>query len=318
MGKTGRIPSLKPATSVRITTLVDNYSDVFLKNSDHVLRPPMVKEGRRTPPLLAEHGLSFLIEVWDGQDHHAVIMDFGVSNLAMPHNLSALGVDPAEMESFVLSHGHHDHIGALKSVLGSLPHSAEVFVHPHAFLKERIHSFSDGSEVPIPSLKKEDVEATGSSIIEVTEPTLLAGGYMLTLTEIPRQVDFEKGMPTTYYKKEGQLYKDHIRDDQGLAILVRNKGLVVITGCGHSGIINTLFYARQITGSDKIHAVMGGFHLTGPHFEPVIASTVQEMKKFSPEVLVPCHCTGYKAIRAFEREFPEAFVLNAVGTIIEL
>jgi len=247
-----------------------------------------------------------------------VIMDFGVSHIAMPHNLSVLGVDPAEVKTFVLSHGHHDHIGALKTVLGALPEPADVFVHPHAFLEERIHKFPNGTEVPIPSLKREDIEGTGSSLIEVTEPRVLARGHMATLTEIPREVDFEKGMPTTYYRQENSLYKDHIRDDQGLVMSVKNRGLVVITGCGHSGVINTVLYAQDITGTDQIYAVIGGFHLTGPHFEPVIERTVQEMKRFSPRLIAPCHCTGWEAMKAFERAFPGAFVLNAVGTRIDL
>ena len=310
--------SLKPVIKARITTLVDNYSDVFLKTTERVHRPPMAREGKRTPPLLAEHGLSFMVEAWDEKDHYAVIMDFGVSHMAMPHNLSVLGIETAEVDTFVLSHGHHDHTGALKTVLSALSEPVEVIVHPHAFLEDRIHRFPNGTEVPIPSLKKEDIEGTGCSVMEATRPTVLAGGHMATLTEIPRQVDFEKGMPTTYYRKGDNLYKDHIKDDQGIVMSVREKGLVVITGCGHSGVINTVRYAQDITGIDQIYAVIGGFHLTGPSFEPFIQPTIEEMKRFSPQVIVPCHCTGWEAIKAFEKAFPDAFVLNAVGTRIDL
>ncbi len=310
--------SLRPVTRVRITTVVDNYSDVFLKGREGVERPPMARGGRRMPPLLAEHGLSFLVEVWEELERHAVIMDFGVSSVAMPHNLSVLGVDLAEVEAFVISHGHHDHVGALKPVLNAVTEDVEVFVHPQAFLQERFHRFSDGAEVPIPSLKREDIEGTQGSVKEVIRPKLLAGGRMATLTGIPRRTDFEKGMPTTYYREGGGIHKDHIRDDQGLVISVKDRGLVVITGCGHAGVINTLLYARAVTGTDQICAVMGGFHLTGPYFEPVIERTVQEMKPFSPEMIVPCHCTGWEAMKAFEKAFPHAFVLNAVGTGIEL
>jgi 7,8-dihydropterin-6-yl-methyl-4-(beta-D-ribofuranosyl)aminobenzene 5'-phosphate synthase len=309
---------LKPVTRARVTTLVDNYTDVFLKTTDRVHRPPMARDGKRTPPLLAEHGLSFMVEAWDEKDHHAVIMDFGVSHMAMPHNLSVLGIDAATVDTFVLSHGHHDHTGALRTVLGALSEPVEVVVHPHAFLEERIHRFPDGREVPIPSLKKEDIEGTGNPVTEVSRPTVLAGAHMATLTEIPRQVDFEKGMPTTYYREGGNLYKDHIRDDQGLVMSVKEKGLVVITGCGHSGVINTLRYAQYITGMDQIYAVIGGFHLTGPHFEPIIKPTVEEMKRFFPQVIVPCHCTGWEATKAFEKAFPDAFILNAAGARIDL
>ena len=318
MPETSNKINLREADKVVITTLVDNYIDNLLATTEHVKRPSLMKDGVRRKPLLAEHGLSFFIEVFSGEEHHALIMDFGISPNAMPNNIQALGVDVDQAEAVFLSHGHHDHIGALKVVLGSLPKPLDVYLHPLALSQNRIHVFPDGKEIPIPTLQRESIEQSGCKIVEINQPQLLAGGLLGTLTSIPRKTPFEKGMPTAHYKVDGKITKDDILDDQGLVVNIKGKGLVVIAGCGHAGIINTLDFAQEITGVEKIYAAVGGFHLTGPEFEPIIDITVESMKKFSPEVIIPCHCTGWKAIHLFEKTFPEQFALNAVGTKIVL
>ncbi|MFW5983417.1 MAG: MBL fold metallo-hydrolase [bacterium] len=315
MGKE-EIIDLKEAQKVVITTVVDNYIDVLLTSKEDVQRPILVKDGKRKKPLLAEHGLSFVIEIEDDLEHHTIMMDFGLSSIAVPNNLPILEIDPSSVESFIISHGHHDHIGSIKEVLSFIPEPKDVIVHPHAFLETRMHIFSDGRQVPIPSLKKDAFEQTNCSIKEITSPVKLVDDYAATLTEIPRVTEFEKGLPTAYYKLNDEIYKDDIIDDQALVVNIKNKGLVVISGCGHSGIINTILYAQKITGVRKVYAIIGGFHLTGPNFEPIIDRTVEEMKKFSPEYIVPTHCTGWKAMERFSKVFPDNFVLNSVGTKI--
>ncbi len=307
---------LKGSSEVSVTTIVDNYIDLFLPDKTHVERPELVKGGVRKGPLLAEHGLSFLIELYDDTDRHVIIMDFGFSNIAVPNNIRVLDIDLGEIKTAFLSHGHPDHIGAIRETLTAIAQPVDLILHPDAFLDERFHRFSDGREVPIPSLKRQTVDASNVGVFEVSAPALIAGDHIITLTNIPRQTDFETGMPSTYYKRKGKLYKDHIKDDQALVLHVKGKGLVVLTGCGHSGIINTIHYAQEVTGIRDIFGVMGGFHLTGPDFEKIIDPTIQEMKRFSPRIMVPCHCTGWTAIEKFKNAFPESFVLNSVGTRI--
>ena len=103
-------------------------------------------------------------------------------------------------------------------------------------------------------------------------------------------------------------------DDQSLVMHLRNKGLVIVSGCSHAGIVNTVLYSKKLSGVDRVHAILGGFHLTGAVFEPVIDPTIQELKKLDPEVLVPMHCTGWKAINRFSQAFPASFILNSVGS----
>jgi 7,8-dihydropterin-6-yl-methyl-4-(beta-D-ribofuranosyl)aminobenzene 5'-phosphate synthase len=107
---------------------------------------------------------------------------------------------------------------------------------------------------------------------------------------------------------------DPIRDDQALVINVQGKGLVILSGCAHVGIINTVEYAQKITGIEKVHAVMGGFYLTGPAFAPIIRPTIDAMKQIDPDYVVPMHCTGWNAINRFAEEMPGKFILNTVGT----
>jgi len=309
---------MKQAVNLSITTVVDNYTDVLLTSTENVKRATLVKDGKRKKPLLAEHGLSFLFEIVNGSERHVVMMDFGLSSIAAPNNVAVLELDLSEVETFVISHGHHDHIGAIKEILSSIPRPVDVVVHPDAFIETRLHKFPDGREVPIPSLRRDVVDTLGCPIVEIKSPMSLANGYAVTITGIPRVTDFEKGLPTAHYKLKGKLFKDDITDDQGLVFNVKGKGLVIVTGCGHSGIINTILHAQNITGVDEVYAVIGGFHLTGPFFEPIIDRTIEEMKRFSPKVIVPTHCTGWKAMVAFEKQFPDSFVLNSVGTKIVL
>jgi len=153
-------------------------------------------------------------------------------------------------------------------------------------------------------------------VIERKNPSLIAEDTIAVTGEIERVTDFEKGLPNALVERNGALEPDKILDDQSIVIKRKKKGLVVISGCGHAGIINTILYARKITGIDTIHAVMGGFHLQGPAFEPIVERTIAEFKTIKPEVIVPMHCTGWAAIKRFSEEFPSSFVLNSVGTRI--
>ena len=137
--------------------------------------------------------------------------------------------------------------------------------------------------------------------------------------EVDRTTDFEKGFPIHQAYRGGGWEPDPlILDDQALIVNVKGKGLVVLTGCGHAGVVNICRYARRLTGIDQLYLVMGGFHLNGPLFEPIIGETCEALADLSPEVLVPTHCTGWKAIHALAARLPDAFIQNSVGTTFEL
>ena len=153
---------------------------------------------------------------------------------------------------------------------------------------------------------------------ERKEPTLICGQHVLVTGEVERRTAFEKGLPGALAERDGSIVPDPILDDQALVLHLKGRGLVVISGCSHAGIVNTVLYARKLTGLEQIHAVLGGFHLTGPFFEEIIPQTIEAVKAWGCSVVVPMHCTGWKAIEDFKTAFPEAFRLNAVGTRITL
>jgi len=188
---------LRKANKATITTIVDNYVDMLLPSSERVERAPLTKGNVRTPPLLAEHGFSILVEVVGDSAPHTILMDFGISSICVPHNLKVLEIDIDRIESFVVSHGHYDHVGAIVEVLGVLSKKPRpVVVHPDAFISTRFHKFADGKEVPIPGLKKGIIEETGNKVIDGRSPVLLNSDYILALGEIPRVNDFERGVPS--------------------------------------------------------------------------------------------------------------------------
>jgi 7,8-dihydropterin-6-yl-methyl-4-(beta-D-ribofuranosyl)aminobenzene 5'-phosphate synthase len=147
---------------------------------------------------------------------------------------------------------------------------------------------------------------------------------LLAITgEIPRETSFEKGFPYQYAEdpnNEKILIPDPlIKDDQATVVNVSDKGLVILTGCGHVGVINTINYAKKITGVSKIHAVIGGFHLPadGGIYEAAIEPTLKELQKLDPDYLVPCHCTGWKAANRIIETMPDKFIQSSVGTSLQ-
>ena len=309
---------LREAEKIEIITLMDNYTDCLIPSSQNVKRNPHYKNGKVAPPLMAEHGLSLLIRVFENGRSHNILLDAGWSETGVLHNLKELEIEVAKIETVVLSHGHMDHYGALKSILKLKSEPVPVIVHPDVFLKNRFLVLPDGKKIGFPVLHEDSLQETGANIIKNTEPYLLASDLVLVTGEIERATDFEKGMPNAYLKRGEKIEPDQILDDQGLVVHLQDKGLVIITGCAHSGIINTIHYAQKLTGVMPVYAVIGGFHLSGPKFEPIIPKTLEELKAVNPAMICPMHCTGWKATMEVAKQMPHQFVLSSVGTTLIL
>jgi len=311
---------LKEVDRVEVLTLMDNFVDVLLENTAVVKRPPKaVGEEIPTDTLLAEHGLCLLVKVQQGAEKHTIMLDTGYNSMSVLHNMDILAVDPNELEAIVLSHAHMDHTGALHAILGKISKPIPLVVHPDAFLYPRFLEEKDGSKKRFPrTLVRNDFEQRNVKIHESKAPTPILDGAILVTGEVERTTAFEKGMPGALVEREGSLEPDPIKDDQSLVINLKEKGLVIITGCSHAGIVNTILYAKKLTGIEKVYAVLGGFHLSGAFFEKILEKTIDELKALSPAVVVPMHCTGRKAMELLSREFPASFVLNSVGSKITL
>ena len=149
---------------------------------------------------------------------------------------------------------------------------------------------------------------------KVKAASTLASDLILVSGEVQRVTAFEKGFPWAEAKIDNKWVVDPFHDDQGVAVKVKGRGLIVIGGCSHSGIINTVKHVQKVARTSKVHAVLGGFHLTGGIFEPIIGPTIEETKKIGPDLVVPMHCTGWKAINQFAEVMPEQFLFSTVGT----
>jgi 7,8-dihydropterin-6-yl-methyl-4-(beta-D-ribofuranosyl)aminobenzene 5'-phosphate synthase len=307
-------PPLQDADAVEIITLVDNTVDLLLESTDTVKRAPRLRDGKPTLPLLAEHGFSALVRVTAGTETHTILLDAGLTETTMLVNAERLGIGFGDVEAVVISHGHIDHIRGLMPALERLRPGIPIVIHPHAF-NPRIIKIPDGTQYRMTPLDPDALERAGATVVREEGPSLLVGGRILVTGEIPRVTDFEFGFPLQYAVVDGAEQHDPLTpDDQSIIISIKGKGLVVVSGCAHAGIVNTLKYARELAGIDKVHAVIGGFHLGGPLFESIIEPTADAVQEIGPDFLLPTHCTGWKAMHEFARRMPEAFIQNSVGT----
>lgn len=317
---TSKIMSLKPVDRIEIVTLVDNYSDVLLESSERVTRAPRGTDGNiPLSTMLAEHGLSLLVTLWCSGKRHRILLDTGYTGIPLIHNAELLGLDLNEIEALVLSHAHMDHTGGLQRLLDRLDKRIPIVVHPDAFIYPRFLRLKDGKKQRFPrTLVRSVLEARNVEVVESRSPVLISEETILVSGEVERRTEFEKAIPNAFVEKDGKEEKDPIPDDQAIIMHLKGKGLVIVSGCSHAGIINTLLHASAITGEERIHGIMGGFHLSGSIYEPVLEPTIARLKKANPAMLVPMHCTGWNTMNALARAFPSSMILNSVGSTITL
>ena len=307
--------TLRELEKAEVTCLVDNSVDVLLPNTQVAYRP-CLGENWFERPLIAEHGFSVAVRLDVNGTEHKLLFDSGLTPLAAAHNADVLGLDLHHCDVVISSHGHIDHAGGLLNIRKKMnpKQNIPLLLHEHAFRK-RLVKFQDGRILSLPPPNRPILIKAGYDIVEKHSPSLWIEDTVLVTGEVPRTTDFEKGFPNHYTEIDGKMENDPaIRDDQAIILNIKDKGLVVITGCGHSGIINILKYAKELTGEDRIYAVIGGMHLTGGIFEPIIPRTIDELEGLKSKFLIPCHCSGLKAVNEIARSMPNAFIQNSVGT----
>ena len=263
--------------------------------------------------LWAQHGLSIFLELNFGSESMKLLWDTGASSEVMLHNADALDLDLCHLDLICLSHGHYDHTGGMMGVLQRVNGRICILAHPDIFapkLKERPTLKFIG-----PPFTRTQAEAAGAIMLDCQGPAAVAPGVMTT-GEVPRIETFEK-VEGFWTVKDGQYCPDEITDDQALAINLPGKGLAVITGCAHAGIINTIRHAQKITGVEELHAVIGGFHLMGAD-EKRIDATAKALQKLDPAIVRPGHCTGQKAVCRLQEALGERCRPLAAGDTIQL
>ncbi|HEX9066354.1 MAG TPA: MBL fold metallo-hydrolase, partial [Streptosporangiaceae bacterium] len=280
-------------------------------------RPASLMAGGWAPDaLIAEHGFSLLVTVRKGDSTHRLVFDTGTSPDGMTSNMRRLSIDPGSVSAVVCSHGHFDHTtgldGLIRAVGGQV--NLPVLIHPHFWRRRRI-TVPGRSPREIPATSRGALEGAGFEIIEERQPSFLLGGSVLITGEVPRVTGYEPGFPPQQAYVGGAWEPDPlVLDDQALLINVAGHGLVVITGCGHAGVVNICRYAQRLTGDVPLYAIIGGFHLNGPLFEPLIPRVLDDLAALNPQVVVPAHCTGWRAGHAMAARFGPAYIPNSVGT----
>jgi 7,8-dihydropterin-6-yl-methyl-4-(beta-D-ribofuranosyl)aminobenzene 5'-phosphate synthase len=264
-----------------------------------MVEAPSLQDGKVRDAPLGQHGFSALVEIRKGSQVRRLLFDTGVTPTGCVDNLRRLGRDP----------GLIDRLGRR-----NLP----VLLHPEFWNRRRL-AIPGGEPVELPTTSRRALDEAGFDVIEQRQPSFLYDRSVLITGEVDRVTRFERGFPIHQAWRDGRWEPDPlILDDQALIANVAGRGLVVLTGCGHAGVINICRYAQRLTGVDQLHAVLGGFHLSGGPFEPIIGDTVDALAQLSPDVLVPAHCTGWKATQAIAGRLPGAFIQNSVGTTFHL
>jgi 7,8-dihydropterin-6-yl-methyl-4-(beta-D-ribofuranosyl)aminobenzene 5'-phosphate synthase len=307
--------TLQPVDAVEVTILVDNFMDVLLPGASMVQRAPVAWDTFEREQLMAEHGLAVMVTIYRDGHSQSLLYDTGLGRNTLVHNMEVLGVNPQDFQAIVISHGHTDHHGGLAALLKKLgKRRIPLVIHPDAWLDRKMR-FPTGKELHLPPPSRADMEREGVEVLERRVPSLLINDAVLVTGQVERVTEFEKGAPG-HYAQDGSEWTDDrwIWDDQAIMVNVRDRGLVVVSGCSHSGIINVLRYAQHLTGVRQVYGVMGGFHLSGAFFEKIIPPTVDELETIAPTLIMPCHCTGWKAVHEIARRLPDAYVQACVGT----
>jgi 7,8-dihydropterin-6-yl-methyl-4-(beta-D-ribofuranosyl)aminobenzene 5'-phosphate synthase len=307
--------TLQPVDLIEITIVVDNSIDTLLPSTQTAQRAPLPWDYFDREPLISEHGYALLLTVFRNGRQDSILYDAGLGRNTAVHNLDVLGIQLTHLRAVVLSHGHADHHGGLEGIYqrtGRL--HLPLVLHPDSF-KERKVVFPTGSEIYLPPPNLNDLNGEGWDVIEERAPSLLLEDSVLVTGQVERTTAFEKGFPLQLARSNGGWEPDTwIWDDQAVVCNLKGQGLVILSSCSHAGAINIIRHAQRMTGVDHIHAFVGGFHLTGGLFEGIIPQTVNELVKINPDIIVPGHCTGWRATHEMARQLPEAFIPTSVGT----
>jgi 7,8-dihydropterin-6-yl-methyl-4-(beta-D-ribofuranosyl)aminobenzene 5'-phosphate synthase len=292
-----------------ITVVTDNYYDSVRIN------PPSGKRWKASPgaSIHAEHGLSYHVEAVVNAKSHFFMFDYGLDPIGVLNNIELLGIDLGKVNAFGLSHGHFDHWSGLMNILeGGVP-GAPLYVGEETFAHR--YSLRPGSEdlTDLGQLERETIEKQGiARIVEVQGPVEVIPGCYMT-GNIERITEYEKGSPSLLIRRGERIEQDSFSGEQAIVCHVKGRGLVVISGCAHAGIINAVRHAQKMTGIEKVHVVIGGFHLINVPQE-IIEKTVDDMQAIAPDYIIPAHCTGFEAILLFAKKMPHQFILNTAGT----
>ncbi|MFW9944095.1 MAG: MBL fold metallo-hydrolase, partial [Candidatus Sifarchaeia archaeon] len=267
---------------------------------------------------VAGGGLCLLLRATEGNETSTVLYDTAESEFSLSNNVAALGLNLSEVDEVILSHGHGDHFGGLIWALKKIGRKeTPVYAHPRTFLKRGwLVKKPEGDEIREMRLflTEEEIAQAGGKLVFSDEPILLANNMLLRTGEVPRKTAYEKGLPAQMMLVDGKWESaPSVLDDVSLVAKVKNRGIVIISGCSHAGIINIIREGQRLTGEEQVHGIIGGLHLARGAHEGAMEKTVVEIETICPRLLVPCHCTGWRARHKMSRLLPDSYVEGSTG-----
>ena len=319
--------------SLSVRLLVDSFYDRFIEDAQH----PFVKiehvrhiAGHERSTFAGEWGLSLHLESAQDAGKSRYLLDFGYTPEVLIRNFELLDLDPSRIDGLILSHGHRDHYGGLDGFVthyrARMRPDLRLFAGGEANFQEKWIKRRGAEPVSWGMLDLKTLEAARIGTVCCEAPQALCGAF--TTGHIPRQ-SFERVLENTLVEREedtarspdhfteaerlGRLVPDQHPDEHATCYIVRGRGLVVISSCGHVGLINTIQAAMAVSGVGKLHAVLGGFHL-GPAPLDYVDHTVLELERLSPDVVIPMHCSGAKFLAAMHRQMPDRLVTTNIGS----
>jgi 7,8-dihydropterin-6-yl-methyl-4-(beta-D-ribofuranosyl)aminobenzene 5'-phosphate synthase len=320
--------NLKPVDALEVSVLVDNVVDILstvpedVRSEPAVLRNKGLKVASGHAHCCANHGLSLVITARLGSDIQILLFDAGPEAYTLSRNGDRLKTPFSEVGAIVLSHGHWDHGGGLPEAIrlvtsanGGKPVPCHVndgmFVTRASRLPDgRVQLWEDVA-------KPLQLSRLGASVVNSPDARLVMEQMFYLSGEIPRVTPYEQGFPPQVkLADDGSSWEPDplILDERYVAAHVKGKGIVVFTACSHAGVINVLTDARSIFGGVPLYAVMGGFHLSGPKVEDIIPDTIRDLGDFALKRIVPCHCTGWRAVHALAKVYKDDVLTpGAVG-----
>jgi 7,8-dihydropterin-6-yl-methyl-4-(beta-D-ribofuranosyl)aminobenzene 5'-phosphate synthase len=320
-----------------IRVLVDSSYDLFFRPSEvagvKIAPPPRAADFRKT--LHNEWGLSLWLETERGAEKRTVMLDFGYTPATLLNNMELAGVDPSKIDALIVSHGHYDHFGGLHGFLDKyrnvLPADVKLYAGGEDNFCHRVQGNPTQGFADFGKLDRGELTAKKVATVLAENPTVVVG-HAFTTGKIARNNPVERVLPNTSvdYTKEGascdyghyttaeqqgKIVPDLHVHEHATCFNVKDKGLVVISSCGHVGIVNSVRQAQQVSGIQKVHAIVGGFHL-GPAPKDYLTQVVAEVKKLEPDVLIPMHCSGLNFVAEARAQMPDKVLVSTTGSRI--
>lgn len=317
-----------------VRVVVDSYQDALVRSAKvGNVEVQRVAGAGLTKRILGEFGLSLHLESERGAEKRNFLLDFGYTPIALFNNLDILKVDTASLDALILSHGHFDHFGGLVPFLkrerAKMRKDLALYVGGEDTFCYRWSQLPDGQRESFGVLDRRDLAAAKMRVVIAEKPGVIEGHAFIT-GAVPKK-SFEKVFPVPQVEigvrdgvgceasqfskeeQEGKIVPDQFKGEHATCFNVKDRGLVVISSCGHAGIVNSIRQAQVVSGVEKVHAVVGGFHLS-PTPEPYVAQVVKALKEINPDCVIPMHCSGPTFIHMMQREMPDKLILSYTGS----